>query len=548
MVTRLRTMLFPERPQALAFPSDAERARTADLRRGWQLAAALILACLLALHLRPLAATVQGERRVLPRRVTAGRAAELSGLSLRPGDLVDVGGLVLKPGAGRPAVLLRNGQPVPPETRLRRRDVLSVIPGQPLTEPHHEHARLLRAHEPGLAPPAVLGIRRTLEGQVSEHQVVQLSTVEPTVPTREVPRKRLALTFDDGPWPDATGQILATLKRHGARATFFVLGAQARARQELVRRAVAQGCEIGIHSWGHTAYPRLGGAGVRQDLQRCEALLRPLVGHPLKYGRPPYGATNSTVAGAIRNAGYRQVLWSVDTNDWRRPGANAIAYRILSRAHDGAIVLCHDGGGSRSGTVAAIARVVPQLKARGYELVTLTELYSSKPGGAGGAITVASGQRFAVRPSVAGLAVMVDDVLAELPDAPVEIDDHLLLPVKPVLAMLGVTCEWDEEGQTLRLAGTGARLKLRLNSTLVETATGRTHETPVPPVLYGGRAMVPLPVVLEASGATASYDRETRVLRLISPAGLLRTGRAGWSENRYWLAGQPWTVRYAARW
>ena len=515
---------------------------------GWGAPAALLLALAVACWLRPLTVTIEGQRRTLPRRVTAGQAAELTGLSLQPGDLVDVRGMVLKPGAGRAAVLVRNGQRVAAETRLQRGDVLSVIPGQSRMEPHHEHVRLERGEAPGFAPAAVAGTRRTLEGQLSGRQVVQVASVAPTVPLQDIPRKRLALTFDDGPWPETTAQILAILKRHDASATFFVLGTQACARQELVRRAVAQGCEIGIHSWAHTSYTRLGSAGVRQDLQRCEALLRPLVGHPLKYVRPPYGATNSTIAGIIHSAGYKQVLWSIDTSDWRRPGANAIAHRILSRAHDGAIVLCHDGGGYRSGTVEAIARVVPQLEARGYELVTLTELYGGKTEATGGAITMASGQRFVIRPSVPGLAVLVDEALADLPEAPVEIDDHLLLPVKPVLGMLGVAYQWDAATQTLRLEGARAQLTLRVNSTVVETAGGETHDTPVPPVLHNGRAMVPLALILEASGATARYDRETRVLRLISPVGLLRTGQAGWSERRHWLQGQSWTVRYAAAW
>ncbi len=547
MVTRLRTVFFPREGEYLRFP-DATVTPSCPVLLAWGPPVALLLALVLALCLRPLTVVVEGRRHTLPRRVTAGRAAELTGLSLQPGDLVDVRGLVLRPGAGYAAVLLRNGERVPADTRLRRGDVLAVIPGQPRLEPHHEHTRLEHADAPGYARAAVAGTRRTLEGQLSGRQVVQVAAVEPTVPLRDVPRKRLALTFDDGPWPETTGQLLATLKQHDARATFFVLGRQASARPELIRRAVAQGCEIGIHSWAHTAYTRLGSEGVRRDLQRCEAVLRPLVGRPLRYVRPPYGATNSAVASTIQKAGYRQVLWSVDTHDWRRPGANAIAYRILSQARDGAIVLCHDGGGYRSGTAQAIAKVVPQLKARGYDLVTLTELYAGKTGATGGAVTLATGQRFRVQPSVPGLAVMVDEVLAELPEAPVEIDDHLLLPVKPVLELLGVQTRWDAERLAVRLHGPGAQLMVRVNSTVVEGTDGRTHDTPVPPILYNGRLMLPLPLILEASGATARYDRDTRVLRLISPAGLLRDGHVGWSEGRFWLQGQSWTMRYAPAW
>jgi peptidoglycan-N-acetylglucosamine deacetylase len=544
MGARLQSPSAPHPPDGLVLSHRVPAEKAGDLRRLCYSAAALLLACLLAMLLRPLTVTVDGQRHVMPRRVTVAKAAELTGQSLRSGDLVDVRGLVMRPGAGRPAVVLRNGEAVSPATRLRHGDVLTIIPGQPLVEPHHEHARLLSATARGYCPAGLAGICRTIEGQWSGREVAQVVPVQATVPRAAIPRKRLALTFDDGPYPNTTAQILAVLRRHDARATFFVCGDQLPGRHDLVRREVAQGCEVGIHSWSHTAFTRLSSAALRHDLQRCDAALRPLVGQPLRYVRPPYGATNRAIAAVIRGCGYRQVLWSVDTNDWRRPGANTVAYRILAWSHDRGIVLCHDGGGPRAQTVEAIARVVPILQARGYALVTLTELFTAPPEATGGAIKLPGGQRFEAKPCVPGLAILVDDAAAELPEAPMEISDHLLLPVRPVLDLLRVKYNWDEAAGVLVLDGLGGKLTLRINSLRVETATGVAHDTPVPPVVYRGRPMVPLPLILEAAGATATYDRKTRVLKIISPAGAIRDGKVGWGGRQESLTAQSWQLHY----
>lgn len=535
----------PKHPRPPSRPALPEPPARADLRRVQWLAGGVLLAWLLGLCVRPVPVTVEGQRLMLRRGMTAAEAAREAGYSLQPGDLVDVAGLVLRPGAGCPARLYRNGRLIPPDARLGRGDCLAVVPGLAVLEPHSERARLLTGRAPGHVRAGVSGVRRTVEGQYSGKQIVSNTPAVATIPLATQGTRRLALTFDDGPWPSSTAAILDILQRHQAHATFFVLGSLANARPQLVRRAVTQGCEIGIHSWAHTSFHKLSDSGLRADLARCEATLRPLLGRPAQYVRPPYGATSRRIAATIRACGYKQVLWSVDTNDWRRPGANTIAYRILAHAGDGAVVLCHDGGGPRDGTVAALARVVPQLQARGFRLVTLTELYSHERGPSGGALILADGRRLEITPSVEGLVVMVDGQPAVLPEAPVEVAQHLALPVHPVLDLLHVKAEWNETAQTLVLDGPGERLLLRINSLTVETRAGQTHTTVAPPVLYRNRALVPLPLILEASGASASYDPQARMLKIISPAGLLRTGKLGWPHGRGWAQHQPWTVQYA---
>lgn len=546
MGARLFDILLPTQAEATpAVEAAAPAPLAADWGRlkRWLLVLAGVL--LLALFLRPMSVSLDGQRRLVPRGTTVGQAAAWAGISLRPGDIVDVRGLTLRPGAGRPAVIYRDGQPVSADAPLRRGDALAIIPGQQVMEPHHEHAHLRDADRRGYRPSGVVGVRRTLEGEWSGRQVTYLVPAMATIRSASAPGRVLALTFDDGPWPTTTSQILATLKRYNARATFFVLGQQVRSRTALVRQALQQGCEIGIHSWSHPQYTRLSSSAIRADLARCEAVLRPLLGERVRYVRPPYGATNGRVAGAIQGAGYRQVMWSLDTNDWRQPGANTIASRILTRAHDGAIVLCHDGGGYRTGTVAAISRVVPALQARGYELVTLTELYSYKPGATGGAIVLADGRRLAVTPAPSGLLVEVDGQTATLPEAPVELDNHLVLPLRPTCELLGVTFEWNQEAQTVKLTGARTTLTVRINSLQVERANGDPKPALIPPILYRGRVMIPLPLLLEASGATAVYDGANKVLKLTTPAGLLQGGQAGFAEPPAVALSKSWTTQYS---
>ncbi|MDF2439727.1 MAG: peptidoglycan-N-acetylglucosamine deacetylase [Abditibacteriota bacterium] len=185
--------------------------------------------------------------------------------------------------------------------------------------------------------------------------------------------KVFALTFDDGPWPVYTRQILRILKEHDVRATFFMVGSVVRAYPKIAREVKAAGHAIGSHSWSHASRPRNAVA----EIQRTNLALRE-IGVRNTMFRPPYGLLKNGMARQALKEKQAVFIWSADSNDWRKPGARRIANSVLNQATPGGIALLHDGGGAREGTVAALPRILSKLKERGYRLVTLPELLSRR--------------------------------------------------------------------------------------------------------------------------------------------------------------------------
>jgi len=494
------------------------------------LAGLLLLAVLGPWLLRPVRLDVGGVACRVGRGATVADALAAAGLSATAGDLLDLHGGVLRRGGGLPPRVLRGGQPLALSALVGRRDVLAVAPAADVREPLREETRLLSAPDArGLAPAAVAGTQRLQVGLLSGQALLETAAAVPTVALStqpEVPRA-LALTFDDGPWPTSTGQILDLLAKHGAHATFFALGGLARGRPELIRRAVAQGNEVGVHSWAHADLTHLSSGAIISDLNRCRSTLEGLTDQKVRLMRPPYGALNARARSAIAQTGLRIVMWTADTNDWRRPGADTIYARTMNGARPGAIILCHDGGGSRTHTVAAVSRAVPALKARGYELVTVSQLLGLQPRPEGGAVILADGRRFEVKPAQPPVKLVVDGKPTALSEAPVEIEGQLLVPVRPLLDLLQVKWNWEQKAQTLTMNGPFERLVLRLNSLTVETGPALTEALPVPPVLYRDALMVPLWAVMRTAEARARYDPGTHTLRLVSFSEALRTVAEG---------------------
>jgi peptidoglycan-N-acetylglucosamine deacetylase len=179
------------------------------------------------------------------------------------------------------------------------------------------------------------------------------------------------LTFDDGPTPAWTPRVLELLARHRAQATFFVVGRQAAAHPELVRQAWAAGHGVGNHTWTHRRLTRLGGGALQAEVGPTSAAIQRATGAPVRCLRPPHGTVDAATAAQARALGLRLVMWDVDSNDWRRPGAGVIAGRVLGRVRAGDVVLLHDGGGDRSQTVAALQQVLASLSARGFRFSSL---------------------------------------------------------------------------------------------------------------------------------------------------------------------------------
>ena len=193
--------------------------------------------------------------------------------------------------------------------------------------------------------------------------------------------KRIALTFDDGPDPRWTPRIAAALSRLHAPATFFVVGSKVVSHPEVVQHLRREGFELGNHTFTHADVSALPGWEQRLQLGLTDNTLAGAVGIRPRLFRPPYSSVTAAASErqaaaleSVARRGYDVVLADFDGEDWRRPGVDEIVASATPQGERGGIVLLHDGGGDRSQTVRAVERLVPALRARGFELVTVSEL------------------------------------------------------------------------------------------------------------------------------------------------------------------------------
>ena len=200
------------------------------------------------------------------------------------------------------------------------------------------------------------------------------------------PRKKIALSFDDGPDPRWTPRIAATLRRLHVPATFFVVGSQVVRHPGIVRRLEADGFELGNHTFTHTDLAAVPGWERTMQIGLTENALAGSVGVRPRLIRPPYSATPAAVTARqlrpledLARRGYVIALSDLDGRDWSRPGPEAIARAITPAGQMGGIVLLHDGGGDRSQTVEALELAVPRLRARGFEFVRVSDLAGLPP-------------------------------------------------------------------------------------------------------------------------------------------------------------------------
>lgn len=188
--------------------------------------------------------------------------------------------------------------------------------------------------------------------------------------SRIATRKKVAyLTFDDGPDPRWTPQVTKVLRKHKVKGTFFVVGNASQRHPRMVRTLRSQGHVVANHSYSHPVLTRQSSSAVRSQLQRTDRA----IGSSRCY-RAPYGSVNRRVDTVAGSLGTRySVLWNVDSNDWRRPGATTIANTVVRTTRPGSIILMHDGGGNRSQTVAALDQSITRLKKQGYTFKPLTQ-------------------------------------------------------------------------------------------------------------------------------------------------------------------------------
>ncbi|MCT9930949.1 polysaccharide deacetylase family protein [Planotetraspora sp. A-T 1434] len=189
-------------------------------------------------------------------------------------------------------------------------------------------------------------------------------------------RADIALTFDDGPNPPYTGQILDILERYGVPATFFCVGLHASARPGDIARIADMGHAVGNHTWSHPFLPDLSRPQLGEQIERTEEVLVNAGGAVSRLFRPPYGSRTPEVMDWLSAQDVTVVLWDVEPFDWALPGPGVITEKVLAQARPGSIVLMHDGGGDRSQTVAALPGVIEGLLDRGYRFVLVDELLS----------------------------------------------------------------------------------------------------------------------------------------------------------------------------
>jgi cellulose synthase/poly-beta-1,6-N-acetylglucosamine synthase-like glycosyltransferase/peptidoglycan/xylan/chitin deacetylase (PgdA/CDA1 family) len=194
------------------------------------------------------------------------------------------------------------------------------------------------------------------------------------------PGRRVALTFDDGPGP-WTPNILSVLRRDHVPATFFVIGSNAVRYRGLLAREFDEGFTIGNHTFTHVAPASVPGPLARLEVALTNSVVAGVTGREPRLFRPPYSSTPDAVTpadlraySALARRGQIVVLATYDSEDWKRPGVDQIIRDATPRGGRGGVIMFHDGGGNRSQTVAALQRLIPRLRARGYRFVSLESL------------------------------------------------------------------------------------------------------------------------------------------------------------------------------
>lgn len=187
--------------------------------------------------------------------------------------------------------------------------------------------------------------------------------------------KVIALTFDDGPSPKNTAQILEILKKNNIKATFFMVGQMVKYFPQVAKQVAADGHVIGNHTWHHW-YFQMDGATASSEIDRTADIIYKTTGEKTTLFRPPGGFLNNGLAQYAKNEKYAVMMWSEQSGDAERrsPQVPGLVTNVLKQAKPGAIVLLHDGGGNRSKSVKALPEMIAGLKAQGYRFVTIPQL------------------------------------------------------------------------------------------------------------------------------------------------------------------------------
>ena len=187
--------------------------------------------------------------------------------------------------------------------------------------------------------------------------------------------KVIALTFDDGPWPETTEKVLAALKKENVKATFYMVGQPLKSWPELGKKVLADGHVIANHTLHHW-YKQMSPLVAQREIEDTQAIIRDILKVETAYFRPPGGVLTNGLVAYAQKQGQSVNMWSVDSNDShpKRPSPEAMLKTILAQATPGGIVLMHDGGGSHDNTARAVPQIIIKLREQGYRFVTVPEL------------------------------------------------------------------------------------------------------------------------------------------------------------------------------
>ena len=197
----------------------------------------------------------------------------------------------------------------------------------------------------------------------------QSGSIDPSLPM-------IALSFDDGPGI-YTNQFLDLFEQYGIRATFCTIGNLVNTQSEALARAVSMGSEVIGHSWNHKNMAKLSADDVRKQLMDTSNTIEAVTGVAVPMFRPPYGAVSDTMKDVSANLGFAIIYWSVDPEDWNTKDSDAVYNSVLQHVRNGSIILSHE---IYKSTLEAYKRLVPELLAEGYQIVTVSELLHYKYG------------------------------------------------------------------------------------------------------------------------------------------------------------------------
>ncbi|MBW4561151.1 MAG: polysaccharide deacetylase family protein [Mojavia pulchra JT2-VF2] len=190
--------------------------------------------------------------------------------------------------------------------------------------------------------------------------------------------KAIALTFDDGPHPHYTPQVLAVLDRYQVKASFFWLGSCVNRSPGIAREVCDRGHWIGLHGYEHRSFPMLSPIQLKESLEKTQAAIHSacnLLPEQVQDVRPPNGLFTPKILNLFLQWNYRPVMWSVVPEDWVRPGVTTVVQRVLKQVENGSLIVLHDGAFGGQDAAATIQILIPQLLQQGYKFVTVDTLW-----------------------------------------------------------------------------------------------------------------------------------------------------------------------------